>query len=59
MEIVGYEVDEAGSPLALDNGWFTQSKINPIILDNLLKNYSNQNGARPIIKTALQTEKAI
>ena len=23
MEIVGYEVDEAGSPLALDNGQFT------------------------------------
>ena len=23
VEIVGYEVDEAGSPLALDNGWFT------------------------------------
>ena len=23
MEIVGYEVDEAGSPLALDNGRFT------------------------------------
>ena len=23
MEIVGCEVDEAGIPLALDNGWFT------------------------------------
>ncbi len=23
VEIVGYEVCEAGSPLALDNGWFT------------------------------------
>lgn len=25
VEIVGYEVDEAGSPLALDNGQFTDS----------------------------------
>ena len=25
VEIVGYEVDEAGSPLALDNGQFTLS----------------------------------
>ena len=27
VEIVGYEGDEAGSPVALVNGWFTYESI--------------------------------
>ena len=48
QKIVGYEVCEAGSPLALDNGWFTT-------LEYYMKSYEHSKSYSPPINQISKT----